>query len=47
MLPLLESLAGESIPAEVREGFQAVDSILFQATGDGDSTLVTGFVRVP
>ena len=47
MLPMLERLAGESVPAEVREGFEAVDSILFRASGDGDSTLVSGFVRVP
>ena len=47
MLPLLEGLAGESIPSEVREGVEAVDSILFQASGEGDTTLVSGFVRVP
>jgi hypothetical protein len=47
MLPLIEALAGESIPAEVRQGFEAVDSLVFQASGDGDTTLVTGFVRVP
>lgn len=47
MLPLIEGLAGESIPAEVRQGFEAVDSLVFQASGDGDTTRVTGFVRVP
>jgi hypothetical protein len=47
MLPLIEALVGESIPAEVRQGFEAVDSLVFQASGDGDTTLVTGFVRVP
>ena len=47
MLPLVESLAGESVPAEVREGFEAVDSLVFQASGDGDTTVVSGFLRVP
>jgi len=47
MLPLIESLAGESVPAELREGFEAVDSLIFQTSGDGDTTRVTGFVRVP
>jgi hypothetical protein len=47
LLPLVEGLAGESIPAEVREGFEAVDSLVFQTSGDGDTTRVSGFVRVP
>jgi hypothetical protein len=47
MLPLLESLAGESIPAEVRDSIAAVDSLVFQTSGDGDTTRVSGFVRVP
>jgi len=46
MLPLIESLAGESIPAEVRDGVRAVDSFVFQTSGDGDTTRVSGFVRV-
>ncbi len=47
MLPLIETLAGESIPPDVRDGVAAVDSLLFQTSGDGDSTSVSGFVRVP
>jgi hypothetical protein len=47
MLPLIESLAGESIPAEVRDSVEAVDSLVFQTSGDGDTTRVSGFVRVP
>lgn len=47
MLPVLEGLAGGSIPTEVRDGLEAVDSIVFQASGEGDTTLVSGFVRVP
>ena len=47
MLPLIESLAGESIPPDVRDGVAAVDSLIFQTSGDGDTTSVSGFVRVP
>ena len=47
LLPLVESLAGESIPGEARDGVDAVDSLLFQTSGDGDTTTVSGFVRVP
>jgi hypothetical protein len=47
MLPLIENLAGESIPPDVRDGVAAVDSLIFQTSGDGDSTRVSGFVRVP
>ena len=46
LLPLIESLAGESIPAEVRDGVGAIDSLVFQTSGDGDTTRVSGFVRV-
>ena len=47
MLPLIENLAGETIPPDMREGIAAVDSLIFQTSGDGDSTRVSGFVRVP
>ena len=47
MLPLIEGLAGEAVPAEMREGFEAVDSLVLQASGDGDTTVVSGFLRVP
>ena len=47
VLPLIESLAGESLPADVRDGVEAIDSLIFQTSGDGDTTRVSGFVRVP
>jgi hypothetical protein len=47
MLPLIENLAGESIPPDLRAGVAAIDSLIFQTSGDGDSTHVSGFVRVP
>ena len=47
MLPLIEDLAGESIPPDVRDGVAAVDSLVFQTSGDGETTRVSGFVRIP
>jgi len=47
VVPLIESIAGESLPGDVRAGIQAVDSVVLQTSGDGDTTRVTGFVRVP
>jgi hypothetical protein len=47
MLPMLEEVTGERLPADAREGLQAVDSLVFQTSGKGDTTLVSGFVRVP
>ena len=47
LLPLVESLAGESIPADVQDGIGAIDSLVFQTSGDADTTRVSGFVRVP
>jgi hypothetical protein len=31
----------------VREGFEAVDSLVLQTSGDGDTAVVSGFLRVP
>ncbi len=47
MLPMIDSLADEAVPPDVREGFEAVDSIVFQTSGDSDTAVVSGFVRVP
>nr|MBA3332952.1 hypothetical protein [Actinomycetota bacterium] len=46
LLPLIESLAGESIPADMRDGIGAIDSLVFQTSGDRATTRVSGFVRV-
>ena len=46
LLPLIESLSGESIPADVRDGIRAIDSLVFQTSGDGATTRVSGFVRM-
>ena len=47
MLPMLEDVTGEHLPADARDGLAAVDSLVFQTSGKGDTTLVSGFVRVP
>jgi len=45
LLPLIESLSGETIPADVRDGIGAIDSLVFQTSGDSATTRVRGFVR--
>jgi hypothetical protein len=47
LLPMLEDLYAASVPADVRERVAAVDSIMLQTSGDGDTGTVSGFVRVP
>jgi Protein of unknown function (DUF3352) len=47
LLPMLEDIVGEALPADVQKGFEAVDSLLLQTSGDGDTTRISGVVRVP
>ena len=47
LVPLIESLVGEGIPTDVRDGVASIDSLIFQTSGDGDTTRVSGFIRVP
>ena len=47
LLPMIEDLSGEAIPADAREGVAAIDSLILQTSGDGDTAKVSGFVRVP
>ena len=47
LLPLVESIAGgEAVPPDVREGVEAFDSFILEASGEGDTTTVRGFLRV-
>lgn len=46
-LPLVMGFSGTGdVPPDVQEGIDAVDSVIFQADGDGDTTHVRGFVRL-
>ena len=47
LLPVVERAAGTDVPPDLEESLGAIDSVLLQASGDGDTTRVRGFVRVP
>jgi len=46
LLPLVERAGGSAVPPEARDAISAVDSFILQATGDGDVTKTSGFVRL-
>ena len=47
LIPLVESLTGPTaVPAEARDVLEAVDSFILQASGDGKTTTLSGFLRV-
>ena len=47
MIPFAEGLAGaDSIPAEAREVVERIDSFILQANDDGETTRVSGFIRI-
>ena len=46
LLPLLESLAGESAPEGGRDIIESIDSVVFQTSGEGETSRVSGFVRI-
>ncbi len=47
LVPLVESLAGpDAVPAEAREVLGTLDSLILQGSGDGETTTLSGFLRV-
>ena len=47
LIPVVEGLAGEEqVPRDVREVVEALDSFILQSSADGDTTTVSGFVRL-
>jgi hypothetical protein len=47
LLPLVEGLAGEEqVPPDAREVVEALDSFILQSSADGDTTTVSGFLRL-
>jgi hypothetical protein len=47
LVPLVESLAGpEAVPAEARDVLSTLDSLILQGSGDGETTTLSGFLRV-
>ena len=47
LLPVVERAAGTDVPPDLEESLGAIDAVLLQASGEGDTTRVSGFVRVP
>ena len=47
LVPLLEGLAGgDRLPAEARQALESLDSFVLQSEGSGDTSHVSGFVRI-
>ena len=47
LVPLVESLAGpDAVPAEARDVLGTLDSLILQGSGDGETTALSGFLRV-
>ena len=47
IVPLVESLAGpDAVPAEARDVLGTLDSLILQGSGDGETTTLSGFLRV-
>jgi hypothetical protein len=47
LLPVVERASGTEVPQDLQQSLGAIDAVLLQASGDGDTTRVSGFVRVP
>jgi hypothetical protein len=46
LVPLVEDVAGESVPPEATEVLESLDAVVLEADGDGDTTRVSGFLRL-
>ena len=43
--PCVEAALGQSVPTNVRDASVSIDSVILEASGAGDVTTVSGFVR--
>jgi Protein of unknown function (DUF3352) len=46
LLALIDELSNTAVPPDAREPIESLDSFILQASGEGDTTRVSGFVRV-
>jgi hypothetical protein len=46
LVPLVEDVAGESVPPEATDVLESLDAVVLEADGDGDPTRVRGFLRL-
>ena len=48
LIPFIEGLGGpDALPAEAREALEAMDSFILQTSADGETTRLSGFLRIP
>jgi hypothetical protein len=46
LLPIVDSLAGDALSADDREAIEQLDAFVLEASGGGDTTTLTGFLRL-
>ena len=46
LVPFLEGLAGDELPAEARDALGSLDSFILESEADGDRSRLSGFVRI-
>ena len=46
LLALIDDVSNAAVPPEAREPIESLDSFILQASGDGDTTRVSGFLRL-
>lgn len=48
LIPFIEGLGGpDALPADAREVLEAMDSFILQSAADGETTRLSGFLRIP
>lgn len=48
LIPFIEGLGGpDALPADAREALEAMDSFILQTSVDGETTRLSGFLRIP
>ena len=46
LVPLIEDAVGEGVPPDAADVLESLDAVVLQASGDGETTQVTGFLRL-
>ena len=46
LLPLIEQVSGQEVPADVRPAVEGLDSLVLRSSGGGETSTLTGFLRL-
>jgi hypothetical protein len=46
LIPFVETLAPEGVAQDRRETLESLDSLILEAAGDGETTTLSGFLRL-